>query len=102
MSAEDDRWLMGLMAAVNVARWLILAGTILVGIHLLRPLVELVAGRETAVDVSMQVSISFAVSISLGVATGVLVRDNRRLRRRVRELEAKRVKAKGGGARSKR
>lgn len=90
MGDDDRRWMIGVHAVVEVVGKIIIACTILGALWLTRPIVELVAGQETLVNLNMQMSISLGVNLAIGAVLTFTVRANTRLRRRVADLETRR------------
>ncbi|WP_158375555.1 hypothetical protein [Cellulosimicrobium cellulans] len=78
--ADDNRFLLVVLSITRVAGWLILAGAAWLVIHELRPLVELVAGRETLVSVSLSTTISVGLNVAGLAAIMKLRSDNTKLR----------------------
>jgi len=91
----DERWLVLVTSAVRIIGWLILAGSILYGIRLLEPFVVLVAGRSTAVDVSMRTTVSVGINLAAGILLVKLWISNRGLRVKISTFERDRQKPKG-------
>ncbi len=89
--ADDDRFLLVVLSITKVVGWLILGGVVVLGIYALRPLVELVAGRETLVTVSLSTTISVSLNI-VGLAAILKLRsDNRQLRRELQRSKSKKA-----------
>jgi hypothetical protein len=78
--ADDNRFLLVVLSITRVVGWLILGGAVVLVVHELKPLVELVAGRETLVDVSLSTSISVGLNVAGLAAILKLRSDNRKLR----------------------
>lgn len=87
--ADDDRFLLIVLSVTRVIGWIILGIVVVVTVHFLRPLVELVAGRETLVTVSLSTTISIGLNIAGLAAILKLSSDNRKLRGELQQRKSK-------------
>ncbi|WP_138731463.1 hypothetical protein [Modestobacter excelsi] len=93
---QPDRFVVVVVTCLRAFKWLIAGGTTVGSILALQPLVHEIAGESTTFDFTAGLNVSIGINVVVGGAVIHLVRQNRALRRQVRQLERDRPPAAPG------
>lgn len=85
--SDEDRFFVLIVSGVRIVGWLVLGAVVVIVVHLMTGWVELIAGRETVVEMGWAINVSLGVHLATLVAIWRLLDANGRLRRRIHDLE---------------
>ena len=84
---RPDRFPYYLSAVMQVLRWIFWLAAIWLVLQGLQPIAEVFAGEDTSVDFNLALNASVAVNIAGAAGVAALMRRNKKLGERVRDLE---------------